>query len=563
MNYRISYIFSLLSIFILLSCGHKTTKNIFDEAHRNIFDSIADAQKEPEALLALIDNYNKSGEQMGEMIMSRQLGKIYRDRSNFNQAITYHRRSANLATFLADTIEMVKALNNVGTDYRRLGIYDIAAQYHYNALQLCMQYSDKKTEQAKKNRVISLNGLGNVYLTLGNIQQADSVLRQALAGEHELNSSLGQAINYANIGSIFEDKQLIDSAWIYYRLSMQKNVQAQSDLGVALCYTHYGRLYEKQHNYKDAIIQYQTAYNLMQKKDDKWHALEALLPLANIYILQNNLSAAQEFLNKALPIANDIQSKEHLQRIQLLYYNIYKQKGDTLNALNAFVKAKEYQDSIVNIKTLNDVQNMRINIERQRKQDELQLIKNNLQLERKAKKTAYIALFAVICAAFLSIVLIYSILHNRTRKQLTNNNAFPITEDQESTPSISNPPINSHLQETETKLSSQDQQFINKLNDSVFALIRQNKLDTTTLANIFRISTTQLNRKINNITGYNTITYITQLRMNYAKRLLDSKQDLSISDIASKCGYDDTAYFCRIFKQTTQMTPSQYRKRIT
>lgn len=551
MNHRIYHIFGLLSIILFLSCGHKTTKKIFDEAHRNIYDSIAEAQKDPESLIALIDTYNKTGEQMGEMIMSRQLGKVYRDRSDFNLAITYHRKAANLATRLSDTIEIVKALNNVGTDYRRLGIYDIAAQYHYNALQLCMQFSDKQSQQAKKNRVVSLNGLGNVYLTLGNIQQADSVFRQALAGEHELNSPLGQAINYANIGSIFEDKQLIDSAWIYYRLSMQKNIQAQSDLGVALCYTHYGRLYEKQHNYKEAILQYQTAYNLMQKKDDHWHALEALLPLANIYILQNNLTAAKELLNKALPIANDIQSKEHLQRIQLLYYNIYKQQGDTQRALNAFVLAKQYQDSVVNIKTLNDVQNMRINIERQRKQDELQLIQNNLQLERKAKKTAYIALFAVVCAAFLSIILIYFILHHRTPKQQTTDTSLP------------NPPIDSHpTQETET-MSSQDQQFINKLNDNVFALIRQNKLDTSKLANSLGISTIQLNRRINSITGYNTTTYITQLRMNYAKRMLDSKQDLSISDIANKCGYDDVAYFCRIFKQTTQMTPSQYRKRIT
>jgi two-component system sensor histidine kinase ChiS len=54
---------------------------------------------------------------------------------------------------------------------------------------------------------MSLNGIGNVQLTLGNDEVADSVFRLALAGERFLSSSEGQAINYANIGSIYENKQ--------------------------------------------------------------------------------------------------------------------------------------------------------------------------------------------------------------------------------------------------------------------------------------------------------------------------------------------------------------------
>lgn len=483
------------------------------------------------------------------IIAAQNTGKAYRDQSNFKLAIAYHQKAVNLATTLADTIEMVKALNNVGTDYRRLGINDIAAQYHYNALTLSMQYSDKKSEQAKKNRVVSLNGLGNIYLTIGNLQQADSIFRQALKGERELNSTLGQAINLANLGTIFEDQQNIDSAWAYYRLSMNKNIQAQSELGVALCYTHYGRLYEKQKLYNEAIQQYQTAYNLMQKKSDHWHALEALIPLANIYILQNQLQQAQQLLNNANDIATAIQSKEHLQRIQLLYYNIYRQQGQTQRALDAFILAKQYQDSVVNIKTLNDIQNMRVNIERQRVQEQLQLTQNNLILERKAKSVAYFALAAVIVAALLSIALFY-IIHTQNNTQYSSSNTQHPT------------PINQHSSTNNHQPTPKQQQFLNRLNDNIFALIRQNKLDATTLASQLGITPTLLTRKISSITGYNTTTYITLLRINYAKQLLDNKPQLSITDIAHKCGYDDIAYFSRIFKNNTNMTPSQYRKRL-
>ena len=76
--------------------------------------------------------------------------------------------------------------------------------------------STDTSHNARKNRVVSLNGLGNIYMTLGNYERADSMLRMALAGERQLGSMLGQAINYANLGSIFEHHGEMDSARLYY-----------------------------------------------------------------------------------------------------------------------------------------------------------------------------------------------------------------------------------------------------------------------------------------------------------------------------------------------------------
>lgn len=88
---------------------------------------------------------------------------------------------------------------------------------------------------------------------MSNLHLADSTLRLVLAGETALHSLTGQAINYANIGSVFEECDEIDSAWIYYRKSMELNQQDENMLGVALCHTYYGNLYEKAYEYKKAL----------------------------------------------------------------------------------------------------------------------------------------------------------------------------------------------------------------------------------------------------------------------------------------------------------------------
>ena len=64
---------------------------------------------------------------------------------------------------------------------------------------------------------------------------------------------------------------------------MECNRRAKSDLGIGLCYNDFGSLYEKEGKYPEAIEQYTRSYDMMSRMGDDWHALNALLALANIY----------------------------------------------------------------------------------------------------------------------------------------------------------------------------------------------------------------------------------------------------------------------------------------
>lgn len=61
-------------------------------------------------------------------------------------------------------------------------------------------------------------------------------------------------------------------------------------------------------------------------------------------------------------------------------------------------------------------------------------------------------------------------------------------------------------------------------------------------------------------TGYSLISYVILLRVNRAKVLL-TKTDRSITQIATECGYDDFTYFSRQFKKTVGVSPSEYRRK--
>lgn len=62
--------------------------------------------------------------------------------------------------------------------------------------------------------------------------------------------------------------------------------------------------------------------------------------------------------------------------------------------------------------------------------------------------------------------------------------------------------------------------------------------------------------------GHMTLAdYITWVRIDRAKFML-KKYDLKLHDIAMRCGFKEVNYFCRVFKQRTGRTPSQYRQSV-
>ena len=52
--------------------------------------------------------------------------------------------------------------------------------------------------------------------------------------------------------------------------------------------------------------------------------------------------------------------------------------------------------------------------------------------------------------------------------------------------------------------------------------------------------------------------YIIMLRINYAKRLLQSRQ-FTVSEVAALCGYSEECHFSRIFKKVTGENPNNYK----
>lgn len=68
-----------------------------------------------------------------------------------------------------------------------------------------------------------------------------------------------------------------------------------------------------------------------------------------------------------------------------------------------------------------------------------------------------------------------------------------------------------------------------------------------------------LKRRFKAATGCSLMDYLQNLRVEEAKRLLETSS-LPIEQISERAGYSDTSFFRRLFKRLTGLTPSHYRR---
>lgn len=360
----------ILLLTVLVSCKEQVIKSstLFkDEA-----TAIADSVRDIEVLQKHAERFDSLDEHCAALLVRQKLGSMLRNRSHFDAAITTHEKCISAAEELGDTLQLIIALNNQGTNFRRIGDLEEASIYHYRALELCDKTIGDTSYISRKNVVRTLNGLGNVLLSLGNNEVAEEMFRRALKGERELGSLTGQAINYANIGAIKERNGDIDSARVYYNMSMQKNIENNNKVGISLCYQNLGRLDEITGNNASARENYLKSYDIGLETKDIWHWLNPCTALAALNLREGNIGEAERYNSEALSAAIRIKAKGRLGNLFSQQAAIYEQKGELAKAIESTRMSVAYKDSAELEEDRVYTQNMRVKYEANKRKEEVE-----------------------------------------------------------------------------------------------------------------------------------------------------------------------------------------------
>lgn len=88
------------------------------------------------------------------------------------------------------------------------------------------------------------------------------------------------------------------------------------------------------------------------------------------------------------------------------------------------------------------------------------------------------------------------------------------------------------------------------------------KIKVSNLCELFNISSRHLSRIFKQFTDQTMIEKLHDIRMNRAKTLLLETDD-KVLDIALQVGYNDPAFFSKVFQRITGYSPGQYKEKMT
>jgi AraC-like DNA-binding protein len=87
----------------------------------------------------------------------------------------------------------------------------------------------------------------------------------------------------------------------------------------------------------------------------------------------------------------------------------------------------------------------------------------------------------------------------------------------------------------------------------------EKKLDLNSLASRHRVSRYYLAHIFKSLSGYTLSEYLGRARISLATELLLNERELSVSEIAQRCGFRDASNFSRYFKRALSCTPTEFR----
>ena len=109
------------------------------------------------------------------------------------------------------------------------------------------------------------------------------------------------------------------------------------------------------------------------------------------------------------------------------------------------------------------------------------------------------------------------------------------------------------------ELSESDKQFLSKAMTIINDQIDASCVNVDELASKLAMSPSQFRRRLAAVADTTPQAYITSIRMQKARNLLDTDSSLSVLEVALRCGYDDQSSFTRAFKKFFGTTPTDYK----
>ena len=246
----------------------------------------------------------------------------------------------------------------------------------------------KSEEAATKVQYVAGQGtayssIADVYSVMGNSKNAQKYYGEAIKLLRKADNPVGLASALLNAGDEYSKNKKYDLALRYFKESGEIFKKANYLSGTAYNLGNIGMVYAEQG--KDALAKkyISEAIKMLEELKDYYAISDYLTYMSDIYLKQNDWITALNYARRSLDLAQKYGLKDQISNSNLKLSKLYQKKGNTAESFKYYKNHIAYRDSVTNLKSVQQMADLRTDYEVSQKQSEVDLLnqgKKNRQI---------------------------------------------------------------------------------------------------------------------------------------------------------------------------------------
>jgi len=250
---------------------------------------------------------------------TKNLGAVYYYASDNKNAYDYYKISLDAFKKMNDKKGIAIALKNLGNVSFNIADWKQALDYYLKSLALREEIGDKKGVAAVNDAI------GLVYSSYKerDFKTPAEYHRKALKINTELNDQYGIATSYLYLGRNYytkyradtTNKNVADSAIMYLNKSRKIFEEQQDIYSIATIDDILGQIYLTKSKYNEAYNAFNNSLNIWKQAGYNFGIISSYIYISSFYSEKNELIKSKKYLEDALKLATEIDSKSQIKEI--------------------------------------------------------------------------------------------------------------------------------------------------------------------------------------------------------------------------------------------------------
>ena len=317
-------------------------------------------------------------------------GNLFYYISEFDSSLFYYEKGLSMRREIGDKEGELKSLNNIGGIYYMLNEHQTALKYYEEGLRKEAELGFEEGSQ------VYLSNLGTIYTSLKLYDKALTYFRKSFEIYRDNPKDLH--VVYQGFGIVYKETKQYDSSEYYLKLALKSGVDAGVPSQVAYTYVNLATLYNMQMKYGLALESLKQAKAI--RMQDPLLEMSIVGNMAAIYIDQKNMDSAMIYMEELIRLEKLHKIEKHQEDLSKIYAYYYIMKKDYAKGFDYFEIYEQHRDSIYNLETVKQINEMQEKYESEKKEKANQL----LQVENKSYRTTRNYLYLILAIVFTALL---------------------------------------------------------------------------------------------------------------------------------------------------------------